>query len=431
MTDAHPGLGDPPPKIRVFAPLDHYVPGYRAGGPIQSISNLVEALGTEIEFSIVTRDRDPGSRAAYPGIDTDAWQRVGAAHVRYLAPGHILWSVSWLTTRPTYDVLYLNSAFSPAFSIFPLMLRRVGLVRAPSVIVAPRGEFSPGALALKRRKKRFFLACARLVGLYDGAVWQASASLEAEHITGTMGGHLLLEGRVVEASQIVVAPGVVFSSGRGEDSRKKAAGSARIVFLSRIARMKNLSTAIRLLSRLDGNVSFEIFGPIEDVAYWDECQRLIASAPSNIRIAYRGEIPHDQVHDLMNRYHLLLLPTLGENFGHVIHEALAAGCPVMVSDQTPWRGLASAGAGWDLPLEDEGAWVQALAAMADADAERFEEMSRAAVAFATGAADFSKAVEMNRLLFEVAVGPWFLSRGQLEKRGRKRPWRGSGAESAG
>lgn len=52
----------------------------------------------------------------------------------------------------------------------------------------------------------------------------------------------------------------------------------------------------------------------------------------------------------MSEHDLLLMPTLGENFGHVIPEALISGCPVLISDRTPWRELESKKAGWDIPL---------------------------------------------------------------------------------
>ena len=52
-------------------------------------------------------------------------------------------------------------------------------------------------------------------------------------------------------------------------------------------------------------------------------------------------------------------PTLGENYGHVIYEALDSGCPVLISDQTPWRGLSEVGAGWDLPLDKPDLFRQA------------------------------------------------------------------------
>jgi len=41
-----------------------------------------------------------------------------------------------------------------------------------------------------------------------------------------------------------------------------------------------------------------------------------------------------------------------ESFGHAIFEALAVGCPVLISDRTPWKNLQEKKAGWDLPLSD-------------------------------------------------------------------------------
>ena len=41
----------------------------------------------------------------------------------------------------------------------------------------------------------------------------------------------------------------------------------------------------------------------------------------------------------LKKHHIFLFPTLGENYGHVIQEALSAGCPVILSDQTPWQDI--------------------------------------------------------------------------------------------
>ena len=46
------------------------------------------------------------------------------------------------------------------------------------------------------------------------------------------------------------------------------------------------------------------------------------------------------------RADLFVLPSLSENFGMAIAEALAAGTPVISTKGTPWRRLESEGAGW-------------------------------------------------------------------------------------
>ena len=65
-----------------------------------------------------------------------------------------------------------------------------------------------------------------------------------------------------------------------------------------------------------------------------------------------------------------------DSFGHVILEALSAGLPVIISDQTPWRDLASKQTGWDLPLEQGDQFIAVLQECIDMSGRRYEELSR-------------------------------------------------------
>ena len=78
----------------------------------------------------------------------------------------------------------------------------------------------------------------------------------------------------------------------------------------------------------------------------------------------------------------LLLPTQGENFGHAIFEAFAAGLPVIISDQTPWKDLQNQQIGWDLPLDQPAAFAEAIAQAAMMSQEQYGRWSAQAQAFA-------------------------------------------------
>ena len=114
--------------------------------------------------------------------------------------------------------------------------------------------------------------------------------------------------------------------------------------------MKNLDFAIAVLAAIRGGVNFNVFGPIEDRQYWADCQRLAVRLPGNVRLRYRGLVKPDEVTQVIERHHLFFLPSQGESFGHAIVESLMAGCPVLISDQTPWRNLEARRAGWEFPL---------------------------------------------------------------------------------
>jgi glycosyltransferase involved in cell wall biosynthesis len=143
-----------------------------------------------------------------------------------------------------------------------------------------------------------------------------------------------------------------------------------------------LDFAIRILSDTIAEIDLDIFGPIDDVKYWATCRRLIDSLPPNVRAEYRGELQHSEVGPTLSRYDLMILPTLGENHGHVILEALAAGCPVMISEHTPWRRIVEAGAGWVLPLDDPNSWIETINGVAHDDAATAIHRREAAIVFA-------------------------------------------------
>lgn len=87
---------------------------------------------------------------------------------------------------------------------------------------------------------------------------------------------------------------------------------------------------------------------------------LIDNMPSSVCAAYCGPLRHDQLAQVVEQYHLLFLPTFGENFGHTILDFLRYGCLVLTSNLTPWRNLTQAQVGWDLPLEDEAQFKAAI-----------------------------------------------------------------------
>lgn len=340
------------PIILTF--IRYYLPGFKSGGPIRSIANMVEALGNEFEFRVVTSDRDSLDMTSYDGIRSDAWVSVGKAWVYYVSPERRRLS-SWvrLLRETPHDVLYLNSLFNPQYTLLPLLARRLAGSQEQRVVIAPRGECSPGALGIKRWKKKPFLVTAKIAGLYRNVLWHASTDDEAHLIRQRFGG----EARIVVARNLPP----MLAQQRAGRAMPDVSGPLRIVFLSRIARMKNLDYALRVLTKTCVRIQFDIWGTLEDPDYWKRCQDLIKVLPENVVAQYCGVANHSEVNEILSGYDLFFLPTRGENYGHVITEALAAGTPVLLSDQTPWRNLNNEGIGWDLPLENgEAAFLEAL-----------------------------------------------------------------------
>ncbi|MCF8469400.1 MAG: glycosyltransferase [Parvibaculum sp.] len=373
-----------------------YLPGYKAGGPIRTIANLVEALGDEFDFRIVTSDRDATDSEPYPRIaPNDGWMKLGKAKVLYLSPTErSLGRISKILRETPHDVLYLNSFFDPDFTLKPLMARRFGLAPAKPAVLAPRGEFSPNALKLKAWKKMPFLVAARLAGLYRGLTWQASSVHEKANIEQSLRN---------TATDIRIAPDLPSMNEGGAHCPRAIGDPLRICFLSRISPMKNLEFALQTLKHVRAHTIFDIYGPVGDEDYWSRCQVLMAQLPENITVTYHGNVEYTDVPSTLARYDLFFLPTKGENYGHVIFEALAAGTPVLISDQTPWRNLDDANVGWNLSLVSMPEFVSKIEALASMGTAEYLEKRLRCEAFALAELRKDGAVSKNQLLFGNAV----------------------------
>ncbi len=384
--------------MKILTLIDAYLPAYKHGGPVRSVAAMVAHLPRTYEFWILTRDRDLGDRAPFPGVMLDRWTDRHGARVLYLSRRAVtLGRLVEVIRDARPDVVYANSLFS-RLTVRYLAARRLGFVPRTPFVLAPRGELSPGALRQKRYKKRPFLEVAKRAGLFKDVLWQASTEMERGEIMRALD----LSKGIVVSQNICVARDLVYRwADTALQRREKIPGAARFTFVSRIVRKKNLLAAIEAVRNVKGDVTFDIFGPLEDRGYWATCARKIERLPPNVRVQYQGELAHEQVADTFSRHHFFVFPTLSENFGHVIIESLSAGCPVVISDQTPWRNLEARRAGWDIPLADLGRWSEVLQRCVDMGSAEHQSLSEGAMRASAEFMDVGKSVQQNTAMFEL------------------------------
>jgi hypothetical protein len=225
--------------LKVFCVVDYYLPGFKGGGPLRTIANMRAMLSGKVELAVFTRDRDLGADTPYDNVAANCWTQTASGPVYYAGPD--MFGVRGLQQAMkgrAFNLLYLNSFFGPRSSVWPyLWLHRVH-PELP-ILLAPRGEFSPGALALKRTKKRAYLALVRALGLYRDVHWHASTEAEKNDILREF----------PQATAVYLAEDPVHLETKlpaPEASGPDRNGSLRIVFISRISPMKNLDGLLRL-----------------------------------------------------------------------------------------------------------------------------------------------------------------------------------------
>jgi glycosyltransferase involved in cell wall biosynthesis len=359
---------------KVLILCDWYEPGYKAGGPIQSCRNIVETLHAHFQFYILTSDRDLGDTQPYAGITLNRWVSKGnEVQAFYSSPGFLnAANVRNIVAQLQPDVVYFNSMFSKNFTLLPFrVLRKMKYEGA--VILAPRGMLHAGAMKQKTLKKKIFLFLLRMAGLSKRIFFHATDAQERLDIY-----------RYFPGARTVLAENIPNSDNSPWTPAVKKSGQLHCVFISRVHPKKNLHFFLERLKELPANadLSFDIYGIIDDEQYAEQCRRIIASLPSNIKVQFRGPLPNHQVFATLKQYHLFVLPTLGENFGHAVYESLSAGVPVLISDQTPWQNLAPQKAGWDVPLRDGRQYVSVITRLMAMDQQEYNSWSEGAHSFA-------------------------------------------------
>lgn len=307
---------------RVFVQYSCFYPAYKAGGPIQSLMYLLEKLNGTVEIFLLTSSFDlDGTRL---NVAADCWLKTKFGNVFYSSEITCK-QIKQLIAEVKPDVFYLNSFFSS------LTIKVLYLLRKDSrkIVIAPRGEFSPNALLLKKGKKSIYIYVFKHL-LFANKIWW--------HFTNNSELQDYKKRLTIKNMQYQIVPNL-HSVNLNNDYFKysdKEQGAIKIVSVGRVSPMKNMAFLIEILSKIEGYVICDIYGAIEDIEYYSLCKCKLNSLPGNIKITFKGEIETTEVVDTISKYDLFFSPSLGENFGHAVFESLIAGLPILISDKIPF-----------------------------------------------------------------------------------------------
>lgn len=361
-------------KILILIP--YYYPGFRSGGPQQTIRNMVEAMGDKTDIYICTQDHDFGCKDIYIDIETEKWIQVGKAKVMYVSTKCYRNKIKKLYDE--FTTIYSCGLFE-FNSIILLCIHRQKKVKNKAIYIAPMGVFSEGALNSKRIKKQIFLSTFKYLGMFQEIVWSFTSGLELNDARRSLGNRCISNYIIAED----LPKKVDFADEIKRVQQKNIEeNELKIVFLSRICPKKNLSYCLDILEEFDNqNIIFDIYGIKEDEVYWNYCETKIEKF-NNVKVRYCGEVVPDNVVEVFSQYDVFLFPTKGENFGHVIYESLSAGCVPIISDKSPWVDLDKFKCGFVVSLCEKEEFVNTLKRYFELKKENRREYSIAAIKYA-------------------------------------------------
>ena len=333
---------------KILIIMGRYLPGYKEGGPVRSTKNLVDQLGDEYDIRVACYDRDSGDEQQYPGIKLYEWNNVGKGQVYYV-PERGFTTKVLLDLAKQVDIIYMWGCLN-TYTIKVIALKRLGIMKN-KVVIASMGLFSPKAFLIKYPKKKIVITLMNVLGFFKNVYWSVTSKMEKEELQQQV---WAIDSQIYIAEDLprVVNPEPI--------KKSKESSKLKVVWISRIAPKKNLVKAIEILEKCKSCIEFTIYGPVFDESYWEGCQEKLKNLPQNIKWEWKGNLNSENVVETLKLYHVFLFPTLGENFGHVIQEALSAGCPCIISDRTPWQDLYENNAGYVGSLENINGFVQSL-----------------------------------------------------------------------
>jgi glycosyltransferase involved in cell wall biosynthesis len=330
--------GDPPPaasqggrRLRILQVVPTYFPAVRYGGPIRSVHFLGKALvarGHEVHVFTTSVDgpHDLDVPLAVP-VNIDG-VLVHYFPVRWSR--RLFWSGAMQSALKrevaSFDLVHLHSVFlTPTWAA-----ARAARAAGVPYIVAPRGMLGWQVIRHKSQWiKRAWIGLIESKTLREAAGLHATTELERQDV----------QELGLRLPKVFCVPnGVAWPDRHADLSEGPYANIARpyALFLSRIDSKKGLD---RLLAawKWVPDLTLIIAGN-DETGYRQTLDKIAEENQVAARVHFVGMASDEHKWSLYEQASMFILPSYSENFGNVVAEAMAMGCPVVI---TPEVGLAS------------------------------------------------------------------------------------------
>jgi glycosyltransferase involved in cell wall biosynthesis len=222
-------------------------------------------------------------------------------------------------------------------------------------IISPHGALEPYAFSNKALRKKVAWWLVEQRRLSQATVVHATSVKEAENLAA-----------LIPGTPIAAVPVGIELQELPED--KPAREHRTALFLSVIVPNKGLLTLLEAWSILrPEGWKLKVAGP-DPKGHLAQCQRAVKDYGLEDCVSFAGPAFDDKKWKMYKSADLFVLPTLSENFGIAIAEALACGVPVITTRGAPWKELITHQCGWQIEFGVEPL-VQTLREAFELDSE--------------------------------------------------------------
>lgn len=309
------------PKNKILFVTTHFPPDYHFGGIVESGSKLVDEMRKiDNNISLVCVSKNPEKVKALLNKN-DLCAKSNFYHD---------WGISfslifslWNKVK-NVDVCYINGIVT-----FPVTLATIYCILLnKKFIVATRGSLEPWRVNYKKWKKYFY---------YNYIVLPLIKKASAVHVTAKEE-QFGVEQFGYKGNFVVIPNGIKLEDYANTESiiESDYEGRFSILFLSRISKVKGLDILIEAFQQFQEK--YDIHDAVLLLVGPDNENYLKSlNISDDTKIKYLGSVYNEAKINLMRTVNLFVLPSYSENFGNVVAEAMASGCPVITTTGTPWE----------------------------------------------------------------------------------------------
>ena len=218
-------------------------------------------------------------------------------------------------------------------------------------LISPHGMLDPWSLSLSKWVKRVVLAWRVRKNLNEAAALHFTCAVERDLVASLK----LKPSSIVEPNGLDLSEFENLPSPDQFRSRYPSLANDRpiVLFLSRLHPKKGLDLLIPAFTAGPKEAMLVIAGPDSD-DYQKTVEAMIRQHNIQDRVIFTGMLKGKERVDAMAAATIFVLPSYQENFGIVVAESLAAGVPVIISDQVNIHAeITAAGVGGVVPTKVE------------------------------------------------------------------------------
>ena len=332
------------------------------GGPSQMVRGLSAALAQQdcvAQVTILTTDSNgdideaPLDVPLAQPVQQEGYEVIYFRCSPFRRYKFSLGLLNWLSANAhRYDIAHIHALFSPVSTSAATICRWKNL----PYLMRPLGTLDPADLQKKKQVKKLYAALLEKPNLAGAAAIHFTSQQESE----------VSERFDVSTPDVVIPLGVTPPH---LPDRHAAQSTIRqqfsipperpiVLFMSRIDPKKGFDLLLPTLNTLhEQNRPFHLLlcgANPQDRDYETGIRQQISSSPWADRATLNGFVSGELKAQILAAADVFVLPSYYENFGIAVAEAMAAGIPVVISDQVHiWPAIRASEAGWVVPTQTE------------------------------------------------------------------------------